>query len=79
MGGLDELPQHLPWADFIVVAIPAAAGTVDLIAAKEFALMKPTACLVNVGRGPVVNEEALYEALRSRRIAGAGSCRKCSA
>lgn len=72
LGGLDELPQHLPWADFVVVAIPAAAGTVDLIAAKEFALMKPTACLVNVGRGPVVNEEALYEALRSRRIAGAG-------
>ena len=72
LGGLDELPQHLPWADFVVVAIPAAKGTVDLISAREFALMKPTAFLVNVGRGPVVNEEALYEALRTRRIAGAG-------
>lgn len=72
LGGLDELPQHLPWADFVVVAIPAAAGTVDLISAQEFALMKPTAFLVNVGRGPVVNEEALYQALRTRRIAGAG-------
>ncbi len=72
LGGLDELPRHLPQADFIVVAIPAAAGTVDLIAAREFALMKPTACLVNVGRGPVINEQALYDALRTRRIAGAG-------
>jgi phosphoglycerate dehydrogenase-like enzyme len=72
VGGLDELPQHLPSADFIIVAIPAAPGTVDLIGAREFALMKPSACLVNVGRGPVINEEALYEALRTRRIAGAG-------
>ncbi len=72
LGGLDELPQHLPQADFVVVAIPAAPGTVDLISAREFALMKPTACIVNVGRGPVINEEALYEALRTRRIAGAG-------
>jgi len=72
LGGLDELPRHLPTADFIVIAIPAAAGTVDLIAAREFALMKPTACLVNVGRGPVINEQALYDALRTRRIAGAG-------
>ena len=72
LGGLDELPRHLPHADFVVIAIPAAAGTVDLIAAHEFNLMKPTACLVNVGRGPVVNEQALYDALRSRRIRGAG-------
>lgn len=72
LGGLDELPRHLPTADFIVIAIPAAAGTVDLIAAREFALMKSTACLVNVGRGPVINEQALYDALRNRRIAGAG-------
>lgn len=72
VGGLNELAQHLPTADFIVVAIPAAAGTIDLIGAPEFARMKPTACLVNVGRGAVVNEQALYDALRSRRIAGAG-------
>lgn len=64
--------RRLPAADFIVVAIPTAAGTVDLIAAREFALMKSTACLVNVGRGPVINEQALYDALRTRRIAGAG-------
>ena len=72
VGGLDELARHLPTADFLVIAIPAAAGTVDLISAREFDLMKRTACVVNVGRGPVINEQALYDALRTRRIAGAG-------
>lgn len=72
MGGLDELPQHLPQADFVVVAIPAAAGTIDLISAREFALMKSTAFIINVGRGAVINEQALYDALRTRRISGAG-------
>jgi len=71
-GGLDQLPQYLSSADFVVSAIPAAAGTVDLIGAKELALMKPTAFIVNVGRGPVINEEALYHALKDHRIAGAG-------
>ena len=69
---LRKLGAFLPDADFIVIAIPAAAGTVDLIGEKEFQLMKPGAFIVNVGRGPVINEEALYEALSSRRIAGAG-------
>lgn len=72
LGGLNELSAYLPQADFVVVAIPAAPGTVDLISAREFGMMKRTACIVNVGRGPVINEEALYEALRTRRIAGAG-------
>ena len=72
VGDLRELAAFLTTADFVVVAIPAAAGTVDLIGAKEFALMKPGAFIVNVGRAPVINEDALYEALRARRIAGAG-------
>lgn len=69
---LRKLHAFLPEADFVVVAIPAAAGTVDLISEREFQLMKPGAFIINVGRGPVINEDALYEALRSRRIAGAG-------
>lgn len=69
---LGKLGAFLPEADFVVVAIPAAAGTIDLIGEKEFALMKPSAFIVNVGRGPVINEDALYEALQARRIAGAG-------
>jgi phosphoglycerate dehydrogenase-like enzyme len=71
-GSLQDLAKHLPDADFVVIAIPAAPGTIDLIGRKELGLMKRTAFLINVGRAPVVNEEALYTALRERTIAGAG-------
>lgn len=56
----------------MIIAIPAAAGTVDLIGSQELSRMKPAAFIINVGRGPVINEDALYEALQARRIAGAG-------
>jgi lactate dehydrogenase-like 2-hydroxyacid dehydrogenase len=59
-------------ADFVVLSIPLSAETRHLIGAAELALMKPTAYLVNVARGPVVDEAALVDALRSGRIAGAG-------
>ena len=71
-GGLNELDAHIGRADFVVVAIPATPETTDLIGARQLALMKPTAFVINVGRGPVINEEALFEALRDRRIGGAG-------
>jgi phosphoglycerate dehydrogenase-like enzyme len=72
LGTLKELGEHLATADFVIVAIPATAETTDLIGEREFQQMKPGAFLINVGRARVVNEEALYKALRSRRIAGAG-------
>ena len=53
-------------ADFVVLSIPLSAETRHLIGAAELALMKPTAFLVNVARGPVVDEAALVEALRTR-------------
>jgi glyoxylate reductase len=59
-------------SDFVVLSVPLSPETRHLIGAPELALMKPTAFLVNVARGPVVDEAALVEALRSRRIAGAG-------
>jgi phosphoglycerate dehydrogenase-like enzyme len=71
-GSLNDLPQFLPQADFVVIAIPSAEGTTDLIGAKELSLMKPSAFIINVGRGPVINETALYQALQARTIAGAG-------
>lgn len=59
-------------SDFVVLSIPLTPETQHLVGAAELALMKPTAFLVNVARGPVVDEAALVEALRAKRIAGAG-------
>jgi glyoxylate reductase len=59
-------------ADFVVLSVPLSAETRHAIGAAELALMKPTAYLVNVARGPVVDEAALAEALGAGRIAGAG-------
>jgi glyoxylate reductase len=59
-------------ADFVVLTVPLSAETRHLIGAAELARMKPTAFLINVARGPVVDEAALVEALRAGRIAGAG-------
>jgi len=52
--------------------VPLDDSTRNLLSAREFALMKPTAILVNTCRGPVVDETALYHALAERRIAAAG-------
>lgn len=65
------LRQALGAADWVVVTVPLHAGTRGLIGGRELAAMKPTARLINIARGPVVNERALLAALRSRRIAGA--------
>ena len=59
-------------ADFLCLHVPLAADTHHLITSAELALMKPTAFLVNTSRGKVVEEAALVEALKSKRIAGAG-------
>jgi D-3-phosphoglycerate dehydrogenase len=59
-------------SDFVVVACLLNEETRKLIGARQLALMKPTAYLINVARGPIVDERALYEALAARRIAGAG-------
>ena len=70
--GIDELSALLPDADFVVLTCPLTAETENLIGAEAFSRMKPTAHLVNVARGRVVDETALIEALATRRIAGAG-------
>ena len=58
-------------ADFVVVLCPLTDETRRLVNAERLALMKPTAFLVNVARGPIVDQAALTEALREGRIAGA--------
>lgn len=66
---LDELLQQ---ADFVCLTVPLSVSTEGLIGARELALMKDEAILVNISRGRVVDEQALVEALRARRIRGAG-------
>lgn len=57
--------------DYVVVAAPLTAETRGMIGKAEFAAMKPTAVVINVGRGPVINEEAMIGALSGGRIRGA--------
>jgi D-3-phosphoglycerate dehydrogenase len=66
--GLTEL---LKSADYVSLHCPLTAETRGLIGSEELRLMKPTAYLINMARGPVVVQEALREALQERRIAGA--------
>jgi phosphoglycerate dehydrogenase-like enzyme len=67
-----RLLAHLPQADFVALTCPLTAETERLIDAAALAAMKPSACLINVARGRVVDEPALIAALQSGRIAGAG-------
>jgi glyoxylate reductase len=59
-------------SDFLSIHVPLSAKTRHLIGAKEFAMMKPGAILINTARGPIVDEAALLRALKSGRLAGAG-------
>ncbi len=61
--------ELLKEADFILVMLPLSAETKKMISRKEFALMKPTARLINAARGAIVDTDALYEALKEKRIA----------
>jgi len=67
-----SLEDLLQQADFVSVNAAFTPQTRHLIGARELALMKPTAFLINTSRGPLVDEAALVEALRARKIAGAG-------
>jgi len=66
-----DLPTLLRESDFVVVACLLNERTRHLVGAKELAEMRPSAYFINVARGPIVDEPALIEALRERRIAGA--------
>ena len=65
----DELLRR---ADYVVLVAPYSAATHHMIGARELALMKPTAVLVNIARGGIVDDAALAQALREHRIAAAG-------
>lgn len=73
LGGAEFLPLNelLAQADFVSIHVPYSSETEKMIGKKELARMKPSAYLINTSRGGVVDEEALYDALQSKRIAGA--------
>jgi phosphoglycerate dehydrogenase-like enzyme len=71
LGGPDALDELLRRADYLVVTSPLTPATRGLLGTRELALMKPTAVLVNVARAEIVDEDALYQALRRGAIAGA--------
>lgn len=66
------LHRLLPQADALLICLPHTPATDGLIGERELGLMKETAVLVNIGRGPIVAEAALYHALKNRRLHSAG-------
>jgi len=71
LGAISELPTFAAEADFVVIAVPHSATTANLVDEHMLASMRPAAYLINVGRGPVVDQWALHSALRDGRLAGA--------
>lgn len=67
----DRLDAVLAQSDYVVLSVPSTPETAGMIGARELARMKPTAVLINIARGTLVDEAALIETLRSGRLAGA--------
>jgi phosphoglycerate dehydrogenase-like enzyme len=68
---VSELDSLLPWAEIIVLILPSTAESKGLIGARQFALMRQGALLVNAARGPIVDTDALVAALNAIRICAA--------
>ncbi|WP_066365214.1 D-2-hydroxyacid dehydrogenase [Neobacillus fumarioli] len=67
-----QLPALLPQCDFVVITLPHTKETHHLFGTEQFKLMKPTAFFINIGRGEIVVEDELIQALQDGTIAGAG-------
>jgi len=66
-----QIDELLALADYVVLCAPVTPSTQGLMNGARIAEMKPEACLINVGRGPLIDEPALVEALRTHKIGGA--------
>lgn len=71
MGGPGDLDEVLAESDAVVLSVPLNESTKSLLSTREFERMRDDALLINVARGPVVDDEALYDALRNDAIGGA--------
>ena len=69
--GPKEIDQALPQADYVLLCTPVTPATTGIVNAARLEKMKPEAYLINVARGPLIDEPALIQALKDRRIAGA--------
>jgi phosphoglycerate dehydrogenase-like enzyme len=67
-----QMHEMLSACDYVVVAAPLTSETRHMVSDAEFAAMKPSAVVINVGRGPVIDQAALIRALASKQIRGAG-------
>ncbi len=67
----DSVEQIYKEADYITVHVPKNDKTLNMISAPQIAMMKPSVRLINTARGGIINEDALYDALEQKRIAGA--------
>lgn len=72
LGGPDDLDRVVAESDVVVVSVPLNDETRGLIGEREFELMSDDAVLINIARGPVVDEAAFFEALKGGTIGGAG-------
>jgi phosphoglycerate dehydrogenase-like enzyme len=66
-----KINEMLAQSDFVAAAAPLTKDTQGMIGAAQFAAMKPSAVIINVGRGPVIDEAAMLDALKSKKIHGA--------
>jgi phosphoglycerate dehydrogenase-like enzyme len=69
--GFETWRDELPQADYVVASVRLTSETEGLFGADEFGMMKPSAIFINVARGTVAHERAMYEALKNNNIAGA--------
>ena len=68
---VDDLDQLFRRSDYLAINCPLLPSTRFIVNAERLSLMKASACIINTARGPLVDQEALVEALRSKTIAGA--------
>jgi len=70
--GIEDLHEFLRQTDFLIISLPQTPETEGIIGEEEIELLGPEGFLINVGRGPVVSEGALFRALKEKRLGGAG-------